>query len=423
MTTAVSLEKLRAWWAHRQGLDGSLDGASPHDVLARTGWARSVGGCGPYLGLFARAGLDREAVDKAVANLEVHELPSARGCTYVVPRQDFALGLAAGSGAPDGEIAAAAKHLGVTREEIDRLSDRIVAALDSAGEPLDPAGIKRAVGEAVRNLGEAGKKRGLTTTLPLALGLLQARGRIRRVPVNGRLDQQRFGYVPWSPSPLTDAEPDRGAAHAELARRYFGWAGPASLKHFRWFSGLTAAAAKQAVEPLDLRPIEGTELLLPPDQVAAFEKFTVPRAACYALVAWIDGIHLLHRDPGRLLDPGDAARQSPAAKPGRTLGDESDPPCSIIVDRGRVVGLWEYDPDTEEIVYQAFVTPTPALRKAVSATRNYVRDQLGDARMSSLDSPKSRAPRIAALRAGQPLVHCGPLPADRRVPDDSRAAE
>ncbi len=36
-------EKLRAWWWHRQGLDGTLKQASPSDVLEKTGWARSVG--------------------------------------------------------------------------------------------------------------------------------------------------------------------------------------------------------------------------------------------------------------------------------------------------------------------------------------------------------------------------------------------
>jgi len=51
---------------------------------------------GPYLTLYSRAGIGREAADKAVARLEVHELPSARGCTYVVPSSEFALALAVG---------------------------------------------------------------------------------------------------------------------------------------------------------------------------------------------------------------------------------------------------------------------------------------------------------------------------------------
>ena len=78
--------KLRAWWSHRQGLDGALEGATPKEVLERAGWARSVAGVGPYLTLFARAGTSREEADRAVKDLQIHELPSARGCTYVVRR-------------------------------------------------------------------------------------------------------------------------------------------------------------------------------------------------------------------------------------------------------------------------------------------------------------------------------------------------
>jgi len=54
--------------------------------------------------------------------------------------------------------------------------------------------------------------------------------------------------------------------------------------------------------------------------------------------------------------------------------------------------------DTATIAYQSFVKPDAALKDAVARTESFVRDQLGDARTFSLDSPKSRAPRIAALR-------------------------
>jgi hypothetical protein len=39
-----------------------------------------------------------------------------------------------------------------------------------------------------------------------------------------------------------------------------------------------------------------------------------------------------------------------------------------------------------------------ALDAAILRTEAFVRDQLGDARSFSLDSPKSRAPKVAALR-------------------------
>src|SRR6185295_18829081 len=96
--------KLRAWWSHRQGLDGSLAGRSAAEVLERSGWARSVGGVGPYLSLYSLGGIGREAADAAVAALEIHELPSARGCTYVVPKVDFALALKVGQQFGDAEM-------------------------------------------------------------------------------------------------------------------------------------------------------------------------------------------------------------------------------------------------------------------------------------------------------------------------------
>ena len=63
--------KLRAWWSRQQRLDGRLVGAGPAKVLEDTGWARSVGVAAPYIGLYARCGAGREAVDRAALILEV----------------------------------------------------------------------------------------------------------------------------------------------------------------------------------------------------------------------------------------------------------------------------------------------------------------------------------------------------------------
>jgi hypothetical protein len=60
--------------------------------------------------------------------------------------------------------------------------------------------------------------------------------------------------------------------------------------------------------------------------------------------------------------------------------------------------LWEYDPDTKTIVCDAFGKRDKALDQAIAATEKYLREQTGDARSFTLDSPKSRAPRIEALR-------------------------
>ena len=79
-------------------------------------------------------------------------------------------------------------------------------------------------------------------------------------------------------------------------------------------------------------------------------------------------------------------------------GSLKDLPSHAILDRGRIVGLWEYDPETQSIAWSAFIKPSAELKEAIRRTEDFVRSDLGDVRAFSLDSPKSRAPRIQALR-------------------------
>ena len=240
MLSLMDAITLRAWWAHRQGLDGSLQGQTAAAVLEKSGWARSVAGVNPYLTLFARAGTSREEADRAVSAVEIHELPCARGCTYVVPASDFALALRCGRDASNVPIKVAAK-LGVTDKEIDTLCAAILKALKAG--PLDPDAIRDASGSASRSLGPEGIKKGMTTTLPLGLGKLQSTGLIRRVPVNGRLDQQRYKYTLWN---LPALKIDDGEVFTELARRFFRWIGPAKI----WNSNGSRALASKRRESL-----------------------------------------------------------------------------------------------------------------------------------------------------------------------------
>jgi hypothetical protein len=381
--------KLRAWWAHRQGLDGSLTGLSAGEVLARTGWARSVAGAGPYLTLFSRAGLSRAEIDKAVADVAIHELPAARGCTYVLPSADYALGLKVGQTFTENENRVALK-LGVTGAEIAKLRAAIVKVL-TAG-PLEPDAIRAAVGAAARSLGPEGVKKGITTTLPVALGTMQSEGEIRRISLNGRLDQQRYKYALWKPSPLAGWKLTAEQGFVELARRYFGWTGGASLAEFQWFSGLSGKAAKAAVDPLHLESLEGDRLMLPEDR-EAFDKFQTPKHPQYAVVSSLDGINQLRRELKSLVAPED--RQRVGLEKQKSVVDLSN---HAIFDRGRLVGLWAFDTETGTIAWMSFVKPDRAMKDAVARTEAFVRDELGDARSFSLDSPKSRAPKIAELR-------------------------
>jgi hypothetical protein len=389
-------DKLRAWWWARQGLDGSLVGATPAAILERAGWMRSVGGAGPYIGMYARGGLSRQQVEAALAAREIHELPSARGCTYVLPACDYGIGLQAGQGfGDDSDLAMAKKFLNVTEEEILRLHDDVLGALVDG--PLDPRSIKDKLGPAVRNLSHEGKKRGLTTTLPLALGWLQSHGLIRRVPLEGRLDRQRYAYALWQPCPIEVplAPPD---LHAALARRFLGWTGPARLAQFSSWSGLGAKSSKQAFSAIGAESVLGDRYALPED-VEAMEATVVPAEQQVHFVGNLDGLFLHRREIAAHIHVEDHKRSVLSDKglqPGGSLSDLSN---QAIVDRGRIIGVWDYDAQREELAWRTFKSASSVVKAAATRTEAYVRDQLGDMRSFSLDSPDTRGMRLAAIRS------------------------
>jgi hypothetical protein len=152
---------------------------------------------------------------------------------------------------------------------------------------------------------------------------------------------------------------------------------------------------------LKLVPIaEGDERLLTPEDLDALRAFKAPKGPQYALVGSLDSIAAHTRDLQPLLDAKDAKT--------KVLGDEkmatplatfADLPSHAILERGRLVGLWEFDAEAQGIAWAIFGGKADkALSAAVAETERYVRGDLGDARSFSLDSPKSRAPRIAVLR-------------------------
>jgi len=107
---------------------------------------------------------------------------------------------------------------------------------------------------------------------------------------------------------------------------------------------------------------------------------------------------LLRKNLECLLDPKDLGQEAFVEKGFKSIGELSDLPSHVILDQGRIVGLWEYDTATGSIAWMSFVKKDKSIQDAVASTEQYVRERLGDARSFSLDSPKSRAPRIETLR-------------------------
>jgi hypothetical protein len=298
-------------------------------------------------------------------------------------------------------MAMATKYLGVTKKEIDRLCDRVFGLVSKV--PLDPAAMKEALGDAVRSLGPEGKKRGTTSTLPLALGYLQTRGLIRRVPTDGRLDQQRYRYVAWTPSPLENESRGDDEIAVELARRFFRWTGPATVAELAWWAGLGVKAARSAALALKVVPLEeGDARMLFPDDRDALLTTKVPREPRISFVSNLDNLLHLRRAVAPHLDADDAARSVPGASAGKrsTLGALADLPYHPIVDRGRVIGLWDWDGVSRKLGWRTFTksaeldAPVKTAGETFSA---YVTRDLGDLRAFSLDSPENRRKQVEEL--------------------------
>jgi hypothetical protein len=404
-------ERLSAWAWHRQGLDGSLAGCTAEEVFSRAGWARSVGGANPYLTLFARAGIRREQVDADVRAHRILELPAARGCTYVLGREDFGWALRLGKDA--AEAVRVLGRLGVDSGEIALLEEQIVHTLAEAGAPMDPRQLKDELGDSVRNLGEEGKRKGAATTLPTALGILQSQGRIRRVPANGRLDQQRYGYELWNLPASVLAEDD---VHAELIRRYLTWTGGATLKQSQWFTGFTVAhskAALAAVGAMEVPTAAGAVLWMLPDDVGRLADFEEPGEEQIQLLAGTDSLVLLRRNAAELLAEEAPERESIGRQVLAPLALQADLPDHPILDRGRIIGLWQFEPGKERIVPWLFSGATPAVTRRIAEVEDWIREDLGDFRAFSLDSPATRQKRIDALAASA-AAGSASVPADSK---------
>lgn len=380
-----SAAEMRAWWSHRQGLNTVPAGGSLHAALRKCGWARSVGGSNPYFAGFSRARCSVEQAHKELTDQLVMELPSARGCTYVVPREDFPLALALASKAVKNDLGPARRISDITDEEVENLTDALVSVLDAT--PQSPAALRTKLGDKVREFGPAGKKEGLTTSLSLALGRAQRRGQAVRWPDSGRFDTQKYSYIRGN-IPAFDGDP-----FAVLAERFFTWIGAATLAQFQNFAGISATAARAATAHLNLIDLGDGNLLLP-DLKEEFDAFSRPAEPNYRLVSALDPILHLRRDIPSLIAE-DASNPSQVK-----LGGLHELQANAIMDRGEIVGLWEYDPGAGDIAWFSWAPVSAALIDAVTLTEQFIRNELGDARVFSLDSPASRAGRIAAIRQG-----------------------
>ena len=117
---------------------------------------------------------------------------------------------------------------------------------------MTPQQLRKAMPDgSIRALGDAGKKLGMSSTLPTALRFAEAEGRVQRVPIDHKLDQERYRWG-LRTTPLERPADDLPGA---LAERYFSHASPATLKEAAAWSGASQRDLKPAIARLGLQPV------------------------------------------------------------------------------------------------------------------------------------------------------------------------
>jgi hypothetical protein len=408
MPDALSLPAARACWARRQGLGTTplspQQLLSPSDlagVVASTGWLRTLGGVDVYLALRARVpGLRASDLDAAVTASELCVTPAVRGCIYLVPRQHLPLCLRLAETEWRRGADRDLQKTGVSWREVEDLAEAVYGALAAA--PLSPEGLRKSLPkEAVRSLGEVGKKVGLSSPLPVALRWLEFAGRIERSLPGGRLDSERYLWRRPTRSPFAGADlpPDDAGRHAALARIFFAHHAPASDREFAEWSGLTLGQVRAAIAALpELVPVT-----IPGHAEQAYAHAEDLRPAAPVgqdgaphFLPFADNLLLIHGGLGALCDPAEHERKVPlwgGRGSSERIGDARHASLRAIVYGGQLVGFWELSPKSGRIAYFTFDSARGAggpaadgLQRAALQTQRFLLDELGHGRSFSLDT-------------------------------------
>lgn len=411
MTSLPSLTRaqVRAVRILRQGFPAAAK-TNPTELLARTGYVRTLGGVDAYLALRARVpSLRRAVVDAAVASGELSVSPAVRGCMYLVPSSEAPLCLQFAGALTKVRDARDRERAGIAEGEIEALGKLVHKTLLQQG-PLTTDGLRRALpAGSVRSLGERGKKAGTSSPLPGTLRALEFAGRIQRTPEGGRLDTNTYLWRAAPKGLLTSAKLplDPHNCHALLLDRFLAHAGTALLADFCAWSGLTQRDAKLArphSSAIDIAIADVGPALAAPDVLATVRKLDAA-ADAVALLPFEDNLLHLGFGPALFVDEALHDLEVPVWGGGGAtrLGDAAHMSFRCVLADGCVSGFWEYDPDTRTVVVQWLRAASSHAQKRVAelaeATSAFLRDEIGHGHSFSLDTDDELRRRLALLRS------------------------
>jgi len=404
MADTLTLAQARALWFHKQALDGAAR-APLAKLLGSSGWLRTLAGADIYIAARARKpGMTRADLDAVVAKGDLRVVPAARGCIYAVPGAIVSDLMALNAATWRAQTAKELGKIGKTMKLVEQMAPAVLDALAAA--PLDTSALRKALpAGAIPSFGDAGKKVGLSSPLPLVLRLLELDGRIER-RLDGGLDTDRYLWKRVATKPVVHGDV---APHlAKVIDAFLAYAAPVTLAQISKWVGVPQREVKPALESIGATAVtvEGMgEAWLRGGDLAAAKK--APPPSGIRLLAFEDNYLVLHGTLAAVADPRHHAIEVDiwgGTKPEAIGKADHVLSRSIVVD-GLIAGFWEVDPRTRGAVWHTFDPAPKALASRLDAATGemaeFLLDDVGTAKVFSLDTMddvQARADRIAELK-------------------------
>ncbi|MBI3943738.1 MAG: AlkZ family DNA glycosylase [Chloroflexi bacterium] len=189
----------------------------------------------------------------------------------------------------------------------------------------------------------------------LRLGLLMMQAELDGIICSGAMKGKQHTYALLDERVSPTRSLARTEALAKLTRRFFTSHGPATIKDFSWWSGLTVADTRAGLEiakrHLATDVFEGQTFWFPPDMPSA-----VPGGPVAHLLPAYDEYTIAYKDHSGILDPQYLAQ----AIAGRGI---------VLAIDGYISGTWfrTFTKDTALVTVRPFMPLTEAESRAVAA--------------------------------------------------------
>jgi len=403
----VPISHLNAWRMQRQFLNRPFGSKNIVDLIRSIGWIYSPGCSTPYLSLWARMSPFRaEDLNRLVFDdHKLLQLETLRCCTMLVPRDQANIALRIRTRTFTELSKQARQQMPITDAEMEKLKGAILKSLHSG--PKTSEQLQQMLPpNLIRDFGADLKRIGLTNSLSLGINLLKEEGKVLKQQSKRRLDIMDYSFVLTS-SILPEADPFSlrlEEACAQLANQYFKAEAPARAKDFAWWAGINVTDAirgggeiKPKLVPVS---VEGSadEFLIGESELDDFFAFE-PQDFVINFIPYRDTYLKGQREILNRFISSEHADKPFSRWKGKLIND----PLATIIVNGRVVGVWEWSEDGDDIDLLLFdsiaKSAERAIHKRASELAGFIRSNLGEVRLQGVDYGPHQTTGIHDLKA------------------------